>query len=161
MRPDPVRSRSGYPWVLDLFQHQPAQLDVAYEATDVHIRVTDTPSVDGPTSETHARLSADGTVRLGVCSAPPGLLLSPAGARLIPSMPGVDEGTVMDDGDVLVLCSAGLLEQLPAGFRTGIDDPNSSGVPELLVAIRHLTDEGAGSAVVASWRPADPGRGAP
>lgn len=148
-------------WVLDLFQRSPTQVEIAYDADDVHIRVTDTVTTRGaPTSVTHATLSTDGTVRLGVHGAPPGLLLSPQGARLIPCLPDVDEVAVMADGDLLVLCCAGMLEQLPAGFRTVVDDANAGAVADLVAALRHLSNNGAGGAVVATRRPADARRGA-
>jgi len=49
---------------------------------------------------------------------PPALLVSASGARLLPAAPEVEETTAMTDDDLLVICSASVLESLPAGFGT-------------------------------------------
>ena len=147
-------SWAGCPWELDFFQRGPTDVHVAYNPPDVRIRVCDRTSGDpGWRSETHARLSADGTVRLGAHGAPPALLLSPTGARLVPSVPGIDEIATMGADDLLVLCSVCVLEHLPAGFTRLVDGSTPPQGRDLLAALRHLTATGAGCAVVAKRRP--------
>lgn len=141
------------PWELDGFQRGSTRVDVAYDWPDVRIRVCDRTSGDlDPTSETRARLSADGTVRLGAHVAPPALLLTSAGARLIPSVPGIDEIATMGPDDLLVLCSVCVLEQLPAGFSRFADGSKPPVGRDLLEALQNLTARGDGCAVVAKRR---------
>lgn len=147
-------SWAGCPWELDFFQRGQTNVHVTYTPPDVRIRVCDRTSGAAEwRSETHARLSADGTVRLGAHGAPPALLLSSNGARLVPSVPGVDEIATMGADDLLVLCSVCVLEQLPAGFTRLVDSTFPSQGRDLLAALRHLTATGAGCAVVAKRRP--------
>ena len=149
-------SWAGCPWELDFFQRGPTNVHVTYNPPDVRIRVWDrTSDATAWRSETHARLSADGTVRLGAHGAPPALLLSSTGARLVPSVPGIDEIATMGADDLLVLCSVCVLEHLPAGFTRLIEGSIPSQGRDLLAALRHLTATGAGSAVVAKRRPLD------
>jgi len=145
---------AGCPWELDFFQRGPTNVQVAYDPPDVRIRVSDrTSGANESKSEMHARLSADGTVWLGAQGAPPALLLSPTGARLVPSVPGIDEIAAMGPDDLLVLCSVCVLEHLPAGFKRLVAGSLPSQGRDLLAALRCLTANGAGCAVVAKRRP--------
>lgn len=145
--------RAGCPWELDFFQHGPTNLQVAYDPPAVRIRVSDqTTGANESPSEMHARLSADGTVWLGARGAPPGLLLSPTGARLVPSVPGIDEVAAMGPDDLLILYSACVLEHLPAGFSRLVAGSLPSDGRDLIAALRCLTATGAGCAVVAKRR---------
>jgi hypothetical protein len=146
-------SWAGCPWELDFFQRGPTAVHVAYHPPDVRVRVCDRTSGTAGRSETHARLSADGTVRLGAHQAPPALLVASTGARLVPSVSGIDEIATMGDDDVLILCSVCVLEHLPAGFTRLVDVSIPSQGRDLLSALLHLTATGAGCAVVARRRP--------
>ena len=146
-------SWAGCPWDLDFFQRGPTNVHVTYRPPDVRIRVCDrTSGATQSRSETLARLSADGTVRLGAHGAPPALLLTSTGARLVPSVPGIDEIATMEEDDLLVLCSACVLEHLPAGFARLVEGSTPSQGRDLLTELRHLTATGAGSAVVVARR---------
>ena len=147
-------SWAGCPWELDLFQRGPTDVQFAYHPPDVRIQVCDRTSGSAAgRSEMYARLSADGTVRLGVHGGSAAvLLLTSTGARLVPSVPGIDEIATMGPDDVLVLCSVCLLEQLPAGFTRLVDGSIPSHGRHLLPALRHLTATGSGCAVVVRRR---------
>ncbi len=145
--------RAGCPWELDGFQRGSTRVDVAYAWPDVRIRMCDQPSGDlDAASETRARLSADGTVRLEAHVAPPALLLTSSGARLIPSVPGIDEIATMGPDDLLILCSVCVLEQLPAGFSRFAAGSKPPAGRDLLEALHNLTAGGDGCAVVAKRR---------
>lgn len=67
-------------------------------------------------SGTLASLLPDGTARVQCQAAPQALYLRHGEPVLVPQLPGVCEDLPMDEGDLLVLASAGALEHLPRGF---------------------------------------------
>ena len=115
-----------------------------------------------PTSGTSTvRLGHDGQVTVSCLSAPPALWSGRAGERLVPELPSCREAMSLEAGDLLVLCSADVLEHLDHGLphltavTAAITDPSHRACA-VATDIEALTTEGA--AVVAVWVPTDLGR---
>lgn len=115
-----------YVWDIETRERSPGLVQVRRSPRHISVEVTDGSGGDGRLAPadprwqvaTYASLSSDGTVLVRSRLAPPALLVSPADARLLPSTPDLEETAAMTDDDLLVLCSAGVLESLPAGFAT-------------------------------------------
>lgn len=117
----------SYDWDVETLERSPGLVQVRRSSRHITIGVTEdgdgisgrpTPADPAWVSATRAWLSVNGTVVIRSHLAPPALLVSPSGARLLPSGPDVEGTAAMTDEDVLVLCSASVLESLPSGFGT-------------------------------------------
>lgn len=139
-------------WDVQLCERLPATVDVASEALWVGVRLTDGEPGEVAPPCTMARLGGDGTVTLRTHRTPPALLFSRAGGRLIPTIPGVEDITMMTEDDLLILCSADVLEQLPAGFRSLIEGGYPASPRGVATALGDLMADVDGGAVVAVRR---------
>lgn len=115
-----------YVWDIETRERSPGLVQVRRSPRHISVEVTDGSGGDGRLAPadprwqvaTYASLSSDGTVLVRSRLAPPALLVSPAEARLLPSAPDLEETATLADDELLVLCSASVLESLPAGFGT-------------------------------------------
>ena len=85
----------------------------------LRIRVGDTSAAgaaDASGSVVTATLAPDGYVTVETRTAPPALLVSRDGVRLLPAAPGQCRPTRMEIGDRLLLCSASALDSAPVGL---------------------------------------------
>jgi len=142
----------GCRWDVNLLERRPATVDIAADNLWVQIRLTDAETGTAEPPCIHARLGGDGTVKLRTHRAPPALLLSQTGGRLIPAVPGAEDITVMAEDDLLMLCSGDVLEHLPAGFRTVIEGTHPASTPDILAALDDLMADVDGGAIVAVRR---------
>jgi hypothetical protein len=112
--------------------------------------------VRGSGSLVTASLFDDGSVVVETQTAPPALLVSRGGARLLPAAPGQCRPTRMDPGDRLLLCSAAALDAPPVGLvdilKSPVDEVLRMSPSDLLDRILDGTDDGA-AAVVLRARP--------
>lgn len=110
----------------------------------------------GAVGSTSAWFGRDGAASLACLSAPPVLWLGAHGHRLAPAVPAQREEVRLAAGDLLVLCSADVLEHLDHGLphlaalTEGLGDPSARA--------RALADDlgaatPAGAAAVAVWAP--------
>lgn len=87
----------------------------------LHVHVG-SPGQDSPSAARHAGglvtalLDATGSVVVETTTAPPALLVSRDGTRLLSAVPGQERPTRMQPGDRLVLCSAAELDGAPEGL---------------------------------------------
>lgn len=157
-----------YDWDVETLERSAGLVHVRRNARHISVEVadsrrgTDAPQLPGDprwqAAATRARLSADGTVHVRSHLAPPALLISTSAARLLPSAPDVDETTAMTDDDLLVLCSASVLECLPAGFGTVLGSstrPAAALDPAALLAELMADAEQGAAAVMRRVRRAD------
>ncbi len=113
----------------------------------------DRPGAEGSTSAWFGR---DGVASLACLSAPPALWLGAHGHRLAPEVPARREEVRLAAGDLLVLCSADVLEHLDRGLphlaalTEGLSDP-STRARALAADLGSATP--AGAAAVAVWTP--------
>jgi len=144
----------GCRWDVNLRERRPATVDIDADNQWIQIRLTDADTGIGTAEPPciHVRLGGDGTVKLRTHRAPPALLLSQTGGRLLPTVPGAEDITVMAEDDLLMLCSADVLEHLPAGFRTVIEGSYPASTPDILAALDDLMADVDGGAVVAVRR---------
>ena len=127
------------------------------------VLVADLPATGGADT-TRAWLHPDGRVTVRSQAAPPALLVSSTGARLLPAVPGVpgvageDHADLLDD-DILVMCSAAALEELPAGLGAILEwSPRRLGAHDPMALLRRLMAGcTVGAAVVARCRMPSPG----
>jgi len=98
-----------------------------------------------------ATLGEDGTVVVETRTAPPALLVSLDGTRLLPAAPGQCRPTRMAVGDRLLLCSASALDAPPVGLvdilRTPVEQVLRMSPTALLDRILEDTDDGAAAVV--------------
>jgi len=99
-----------------------------------------------------AVLYADGSAMVETRTAPPALLVSWDGTRLLPAAPGQRKPTVMAPGERLLLCSALALDSPPVGLVKILHRPAPSVLriePDaLLREVLDDTDVGAAALVV-------------
>lgn len=113
----------------------------------------------GAVGSTSAWFGRDGTASLACLSAPPVLWLGAHGHRLAPEGASQRQEVQLAPGDLLVLCSADVLEHLDHGLphlaalTDGLGDP-SARAWALAADLGSATP--AGAAAVAVWSPAPP-----
>jgi hypothetical protein len=148
---------AGYEWDLDTLERGGGVAWAQRGPEHTRLRVADRPPPGEPAragdlrwhSATEIWLSADGTVVVRSRCSPPALVVCPSGARLLPAQPG-EETAQLRDGDVLLLCSAGVLDAAPTGLgqvlawsprRLAVHEPSAllehvmSGVPQGAAAV--------------------------
>lgn len=110
----------------------------------------DTP--EAPGSVVTATLGMDGCVTVETRSAPPALLVSSDGARLLPAVPGLCRPTQMAIGDRLLLCSASALDAPPVGLVDILKAPAREVLRMSPTALLHTlldgTSDGAAAVVI-------------
>jgi hypothetical protein len=113
-------------WVVEVAERRHGLTRVTRHGADLRLRVGDERWDDssrdaaggsrGLRSLLVAQLRPDGTVGLVTRCAPPALVVSADGVRLLPD-DGRNEGeAVLDEGDLLVMCSATALDDDPRGL---------------------------------------------
>lgn len=115
---------TGYEWDLDTLERGGGIAWAQHSPNHTRLRVADRPPPGVPAragdlrwaSATQAWLSVDGSVIVRSSCAPPALLVTSCGARLLPAQPGEEETAQLVDGDLLLMCSAGVLETKPTGL---------------------------------------------
>ena len=136
------RSLTRYDWEVDTLERRGGMASVQKTARYTTLRVTDRqPTASHPSWESsiQAWLSADGTVTVRSHCAPPALLVSATGARLLPPTPDSEETTSLDEGDVLLLCSAAVLDSVPTGLGEILGwSPRRVGAQEPGALLEHL-----------------------
>jgi hypothetical protein len=144
-------------WVVATLDRSSGYTRVHSVAGGLQLRVGDgTASVGRPApgngSLVTASLFDDASVVVETRTAPPALLVSTAGAQLLPAAPGQCRPTRMAPGDRLLLCSASALDAPPVGLVSILKAP----VIEVLrmsptVLLERLlegTDDGAAAVVL-------------
>ncbi len=102
-----------------------------------------------------ARLARDGSASLQCQQAPQALYCQGGEPHLVPSVPGLTEAIVPGPDDVLVLCSAEVLEYLPRGYgfvlpRLGTSDAE---IEALLAEVLSYAEDGAAAVIRRLARP--------
>jgi hypothetical protein len=163
----PARLDAAVGWQVEFRERTPGLTRVTPDGLDLSVRLGDRGPVGdvagaGPRSLGSllvAELSAVGTVSVVARYAPPALVLSDAGVTLLPADGGGTATAVLAEGDLLVMCSAGLLEAGPAAvvelLRAG-SRPAREADPRWLVRAL-LRDSLTGAAVVARRRRVETG----
>ena len=108
----PVRSRSRVHWTVETLERGGGVARIERDTRYTRLRVSD----PGDPNATEAWLSDDGTVTVRSHCSPPALLVSTGGARLIPATPDTEDSAELGPGDVLLLCSSGVLDSVPTGL---------------------------------------------
>lgn len=109
-------------WEVEVQEVQPGLTRCSRSGSVLHVRVGDwLPAQARTTGQGQLRslltadLAADGSVLLVTRCAPPALVVTERGPRLLPADGAVREMTTLDPGDLLVMCSAATLDTHPAG----------------------------------------------
>jgi hypothetical protein len=122
------RTRDRYQWQVDTLTRAGGVAQLRRIEDGVRVLVADRaadgvadgavarPPDSAPKEVTEAWLYGDGHVLVRSNTAPPALLVTTGGARLLPAAPEVECVTDTSDGDLLVLCSAEALGHLPNGL---------------------------------------------
>ncbi|MFP5347692.1 MAG: hypothetical protein ACLGIA_11790 [Actinomycetes bacterium] len=107
-------------WRVDTLTRQRGRADVERLGAAVHVRVLDTSCGGDGTAfgyaATEAWLQDDGRLVVRAFAAPPALLVTVSGARLLPAPPETECEVEASDGDIVVMCSAEALGYLPNGL---------------------------------------------
>ncbi len=148
-------------WVVESLARPTGTTQVRRVGTRLHLRVADrarlAPGVSRmdreKTGSTDAWLHADGTVSVRCLAAPPALHVGSGGSRLLPTLPGGEDTRVMEDGDLIVMCSAGALDHMPAGIGAVLAwSPLTLGATEPATLLDRLMSEAdEGAAVLARY----------
>lgn len=149
-------------WVVESLARPGGAVQVRRVGTRLHLRVADradlAPGVAridrGRTGSTDAWLHSDGGVSVRCVAAPPALHVSEGASRLLPALPGDHDTRVLEDGDLLVMCSAGALDHMPAGIGAVLAwSPLSLGASEPATLLdRLMADSDEGAALLARYR---------
>lgn len=115
-------STSSCSWRVDTLTRERGRVDVERFGDGLHVCVLDI--VDGGAGHartssrdaTEAWLQVDGRLVVRASAAPPALLVTVSGARLLPTAPETECEVEASDGDIVVMCSAEALGHLPAGL---------------------------------------------
>lgn len=154
-----TETETHFEWDLDILERGGGVAWAQHGPSYTRLRVADRPPPGVPAragdlrwhSATEAWLSADGSVVVRASCSPPALLVSPSGARLLPAQPGAEETAQLVDGDVLLLCSAGVLDTEPTGLGQVLAwSPRRLAVHEPSALLEHLmtgVDQGAAAVV--------------
>lgn len=141
-----------HPWAVTTRFNGSAVAGVSIAGDELVVLVSDG---DLAHSGTMARLARDGSATVACLQAPQALVVHHGRPQLVPHLPGLSDEVEIDSSDVLVLCSAGVLEHLPRGFGLVMDRISSSDegldVNRLLGEILSYAKNGA--AAVVSRRP--------
>lgn len=149
-------------WVVASLVRPGGSGQVRRVGTRLHLRVADGAALAagvaridrGRSGSTDAWLHADGRVTVRCVAAPPGLHVSEAGSHLLPALPGGKDRRTMEDGDLLVMCSAGALDHMPAGYGAVLAlSPLSLAATDPAGLLDHLmADSDHGAALLARYR---------
>lgn len=154
-----ARSTTAYDWDLDVLERGGGVAWVQRGPGHTRLRVADRPAPGVPAragdlrwhSATEAWLAGDGRVAVRSHCSPPALLVCPSGARLLPAQPDDEEEAHLEHGDVLLLCSAGVLDSEPTGLGQVLAwSPRRLAVHEPSALLEHLmrdVDQGAAAVV--------------
>lgn len=115
-----VRTADAH-WQWEARGRQPGAIRVLRVGTEITVRVADRTGHPEPGEQRlrsllTARLQPDGSASLTTRCAPPALLLSDAGVRLLPADGRSTARAVLEPGDLLVLRSAAVLDAEPCGL---------------------------------------------
>lgn len=118
--------------------------------------VCDTGEGTSPAACTSVVLHPDGRAVLSCRLSPPALWLSGGGVRLAPQVPTDTEQLRLEPGDLLVVCSAEVLEHLHHGLPHLIEPASS--LPDATARVQSVAADlraatPAGAAVVLGWSP--------
>jgi len=108
----PARPGTRYRWGVETLERGGGVARTYQDPACLRLRVSD----PGDPSATEALLSDDGTVTVRSHCSPPALLVTGCGARLIPATPDTEATAELQPGDVLLLCSSGVLDSVPTGL---------------------------------------------
>lgn len=155
---------SRFAWLVDSLTRASGVAEVQRDGDRLRLMVADggrsafpasgrrrQPRTTRPCDATEAWVFGDGRVVVRSHAAPPALLVTSSGSRLLPAAPESESSLVASDGDLLVMCSAEALGHLSAGLggvlacsplRVGAHDPD--GLLEQLMA-----ESDVGAAVIA------------
>ena len=119
--------------------------------------VCDTGEGDSPAACTSVVLHPDGRAVLSCRLSPPALWLSQGEVRLAPRVPTDTEQLLLEPGDLLVLCTAEVLEHLHHGLPHLVGP--AAGLPEVTARVQSVAADlraatPAGAAVVIGRSPA-------
>lgn len=147
-----------YTWDLDVLERGGGVAWEQHGPGFTRLRVADRPPPGMPSkagdmrweSATEAWLADDGSVVVRSHCSPPGLLVCPSGARLLPAQAGEEETAQLVEGDVLLLCSAGVLDSEPTGLGQVLAwSPRRLAAHEPSALLEHLMEDvDAGAAAV-------------
>ena len=159
----PVRARCD--WQVETLTRATGVASVQPVGQGLLVTVADLPATGGADT-TQAWLCPDGRATVRTHAAPPALLVSSTGARLLPAVPGMpgvageDDADLLDD-DILVMCSAAALQELPAGLGAILEwSPRRLGAQDPAALLRRLmAGSEVGAAVVARCRLSSPDAG--
>lgn len=120
---DPWLLSSQRHWEIQVAGSHPGLTRVTEDNLGLHVRVGDRHPGSGPAgvprqlrSMLAADLRPDGSVHLVTRCAPPALIVAAGGPSLFPADAGVRGECVLAPGDLLVMCSAAVLDAHPDGI---------------------------------------------
>lgn len=119
--PHPSDTEAARHWEVCLCEQRQGLTRMTGDAEGVHVSVRDrqvrhwAPTGAGTPSVLTADLRRDGSVHLVACCAPPALVLTAGGPWLFPADADPAGDLVLEPGDVLVMCSASVLDAHPDG----------------------------------------------
>ncbi len=160
---DPWLLSSERHWEVQVAGSQPGLTRVTDDNLGLHIRVGDRHPGSGPSavprqlrSMLAADLRADGSVHLVTRCAPPALIVAAEGPWLFPADAGVRGECVLAPGDLLVMCSAAVLDAHPDGIvallSAGPDTARDTDPAQLVATV--LSGATSGAVAVARRLPA-------
>lgn len=119
--------------------------------------VCDTGEGASPAACTSVVLHPDGRAELSCRLSPPALWLSGERVRLAPEVPTGTEHLLLEPGDLLVVCSAEVLEHLHHGLPHLVEP--AAALPDATARVQSVAADlraatPAGAAVVLGWSPA-------
>jgi hypothetical protein len=142
-------------WTLATAERATGFVRVTADGSALRVAVGDRPRPVGtvPTASglVTAELAADGSVVVETVTAPPALLVSCDGARLLPAAPGQCQPTATQPGDLLILCSASALDAPPAGLveilRHQAQEVLAMSPQDLLTRLLDAVEDGAAAVI--------------
>jgi hypothetical protein len=144
-------------WLLSAVEAAAGTVEVTTAAAgEPLVVVCDTGEGGSPAACTSVVLHPDGRAVLSCRLSPPALWLSRDGVRLAPQVPTDTEQLRLEPGDLLVLCTAEVLEHLHHGLPHLVEP--AAALPDAVARVQSVAADlraatPAGAAVVLGWSP--------
>lgn len=137
-----TRSTAHGGWAIESLSRDGSHVRTVRVDETIHLCVTDRGTTRP--AVTQVVLHPDGGVDVELVCAPPVLLVCSDGGRLVPATPDGHGAMVLGHGDLVLVCSADVLDTLPTGVAGVLDWPvREMSMPTVLARLMQDNPSGA------------------